>query len=48
VGEQTLEVIHCPGHTPGHVVFLHRETQLAWVGDVIFAGLDWPNRFPHG
>ena len=32
VGEQTLEVIHCPGHTPGHVVFLHRETQLAgWV-----------------
>ena len=29
VGAQTLEVIHCPGHTPGHVVFLHRELQLA-------------------
>jgi glyoxylase-like metal-dependent hydrolase (beta-lactamase superfamily II) len=48
VGEQTLEVIHCPGHTPGHVVFLHRETQLAWVGDVIFAWVDRPHRFPHG
>ena len=48
VGEQTLEVIHCPGHTPGHVVFLHRETQLAWVGDVIFAGSIGRTDFPMG
>jgi glyoxylase-like metal-dependent hydrolase (beta-lactamase superfamily II) len=38
VGEQTLEVIHCPGHTPGHVVFFHRPTRFAFVGDVLFAG----------
>ena len=48
VGEQTLEVIHCPGHTPGHVVFLHRDTQLAWVGDVIFAGSIGRTDFPMG
>jgi len=48
VGEQMLEVIHCPGHTPGHVVFLHRETQLAWVGDVIFAGSIGRTDFPMG
>ncbi|KOR32832.1 hypothetical protein TI05_04800 [Achromatium sp. WMS3] len=35
-GEQTLEVLHCPGHTPGHVVFFHPHDQLALVGDVIF------------
>ena len=48
VGAQTLEVIHCPGHTPGHVVFLHRDLQLAWVGDVIFAGSIGRTDFPRG
>ncbi|HLS80921.1 MAG TPA: MBL fold metallo-hydrolase [Steroidobacter sp.] len=38
VGSETLEVLHCPGHTPGHVVFFHRPGRFAWVGDVIFAG----------
>ena len=37
-GEQELEVLHCPGHPPGHIVFFHRGDQLAVVGDVIFAG----------
>jgi len=37
-GNETLEVIHCPGHTPGHVVFFHRGKGLAVVGDVLFAG----------
>jgi glyoxylase-like metal-dependent hydrolase (beta-lactamase superfamily II) len=37
-GEQTLEVSHCPGHTPGHVIYFHRPTKMAWVGDVLFAG----------
>jgi len=36
VGEQTLQVLHCPGHTPGHVVFLHQAQNVAWVGDVLF------------
>jgi glyoxylase-like metal-dependent hydrolase (beta-lactamase superfamily II) len=38
VGNETFEVRHCPGHTPGHVVFFHRGRQLALVGDVIFQG----------
>ncbi len=36
VGEQTLEVRHCPGHTPGHVIYFHEPSQLAIVGDVLF------------
>lgn len=38
VGGLVLEVLHCPGHTPGHVVFFHRPSQLAMVGDVLFQG----------
>ena len=38
VGDLTLDVRHCPGHTPGHVIFFHQESQLAIVGDVIFRG----------
>lgn len=38
VGEVAMEVIHCPGHTPGHVVYYHRETHQAFVGDVLFKG----------
>ena len=38
VGEAILQVIHCPGHTPGHVVFLYEPQKVAWVGDVIFQG----------
>jgi len=48
VGEQTLKVFHCPGHTPGHVVFLHEGRRLAWVGDVIFQGSIGRTDFPHG
>lgn len=38
VGECRLDVIHCPGHTPGHVVFYDRESDAALVGDVLFNG----------
>ena len=38
VGELTLGVRHCPGHTPGHVVFHHEPSKLAMVGDVLFRG----------
>ena len=48
VGEQTLQVIHCPGHTPGHVVFLYRPQQVAWVGDVLFQGSIGRTDFPRG
>ena len=48
VGEAALEVIHCPGHTPGHVVFYIREGHLAIVGDVLFAGSIGRTDFPKG
>ena len=48
VGELTLGVRHCPGHTPGHVVFHHAESKLAIVGDVIFAGSIGRTDFPRG
>ncbi len=47
-GEQTLSVLHCPGHTPGHVVFFHKEAQLALVGDVLFKGSIGRTDFPRG
>jgi len=43
-----LEVLHCPGHTPGHVVFFHRPSRLAVVGDVLFAGSIGRTDFPRG
>jgi glyoxylase-like metal-dependent hydrolase (beta-lactamase superfamily II) len=48
VGKLTFEVLHCPGHTPGHVVFHHRPSKLAFVGDVIFAGSIGRTDFPRG
>lgn len=37
-GQISLQVLHCPGHTPGHVVFFHAPDKLALVGDVLFQG----------
>jgi glyoxylase-like metal-dependent hydrolase (beta-lactamase superfamily II) len=48
VGNEKLEVLFTPGHTPGHVVFFHRATQLAIVGDVLFAGSIGRTDFPRG
>jgi len=48
VGEQELQVIHCPGHTPGHVVFLYEPQKVAWVGDVLFQGSIGRTDFPRG
>lgn len=48
VGNETLDVLHCPGHTPGHVVFFHAPSKLAVVGDVLFAGSIGRTDFPKG
>jgi hydroxyacylglutathione hydrolase len=48
VGELTLDVIHCPGHTPGHVVFIDAAARLALVGDVLFLGSIGRTDFPRG
>ncbi|MBK8907432.1 MAG: MBL fold metallo-hydrolase [Rhodospirillales bacterium] len=47
-GKITLEVRHCPGHTPGHVIFFHKPSRLALVGDVLFAGSIGRTDFPKG
>ncbi|WP_265948342.1 MBL fold metallo-hydrolase [Dechloromonas sp. A34] len=47
-GEVELDVLHCPGHTPGHVVFFHPPSQLAQVGDVLFQGSIGRTDFPKG
>jgi hydroxyacylglutathione hydrolase len=48
LGEEELEVLHCPGHTPGHLVFFHRGDRLALVGDVLFKGSIGRTDFPLG
>lgn len=48
VGELTLDVYHCPGHTPGHVVFHHAPSRFAMVGDVLFQGGIGRWDFPRG
>ncbi len=48
VGNETLEVYFCPGHTPGHIVFFHRASKLAQVGDVLFRGSIGRTDFPKG
>lgn len=48
VGTLRLDVLHCPGHTPGHVVFHHAPSRLAFVGDVLFQGSIGRTDFPRG
>lgn len=47
-GAQTLQVLHCPGHTPGHVVLFHPQDRIAIVGDVLFQGSIGRTDFPRG
>ena len=47
-GDVELTVAHCPGHTPGHVVFHHAPSRLAIVGDVLFQGSIGRTDFPRG
>ena len=48
VGDLMLDVLHCPGHTPGHVVFFSNPDRLAFVGDVLFQGSIGRTDFPRG
>ena len=48
LGNLTFDVVHCPGHTPGHVVFVHKPSQIAFVGDVLFRGSIGRTDFPRG
>ena len=48
IGNEFLDVLHCPGHTPGHVVFYHATSRLAHAGDVLFNGSIGRTDFPKG
>lgn len=48
VGKTSLRVLHCPGHTPGHVVFFEQDSRIALVGDVLFKGSIGRTDFPKG
>ena len=48
VGELNFAVIHCPGHTPGHVVLFEPASRHAFVGDVLFKGSIGRTDFPRG
>lgn len=47
-GKQTLDVIHTPGHTPGHVILFSQQAKIAFVGDVLFNGSIGRTDFPQG
>jgi len=46
VGEQSLSVLHCPGHTPGHIALFSAQSKLAWVGDILFRSSIGRTDFP--
>jgi glyoxylase-like metal-dependent hydrolase (beta-lactamase superfamily II) len=48
VGPHAFQVLHCPGHTPGHVVFVNVVARVAIVGDVLFRGSIGRTDFPYG
>ncbi len=48
VGPHVFDVLHCPGHTPGHIVFVNKAARFAQVGDVLFAGSVGRTDFPYG
>lgn len=48
IGTHTFDVLHCPGHTPGHIVFVNRDARFAILGDVLFNGSIGRTDFPYG
>jgi glyoxylase-like metal-dependent hydrolase (beta-lactamase superfamily II) len=48
LGSHRFDVLHCPGHTPGHVVFVNHAAHFAVVGDVLFQGSVGRTDFPYG
>jgi hydroxyacylglutathione hydrolase len=47
VGNQTLDVLHCPGHSPGSVVFVHHRQRFMIMGDVLFRSSIGRTDFPY-
>src|SRR5476649_530428 len=48
LGEERFAILHCPGHTPGHIVFYNRQAHIILMGDVLFYGGVGRSDFPRG
>ncbi len=48
LGRKSFEVLHTPGHTPGHIVIIHHLSKTVWVGDVLFKNSIGRTDFPRG
>jgi glyoxylase-like metal-dependent hydrolase (beta-lactamase superfamily II) len=48
IGDVSFDVLHCPGHTPGHIVFVNKDIKFAVLGDVLFQGSIGRTDFPRG
>jgi glyoxylase-like metal-dependent hydrolase (beta-lactamase superfamily II) len=48
LGSHRFDVLHCPGHTPGHIVFINHAARFALLGDVLFQGSIGRTDFPYG
>jgi len=48
LGEHRFDILHCPGHTPGHIVFVNHAARFAVLGDVLFQGSIGRTDFPYG
>ncbi|MEZ5835077.1 MAG: MBL fold metallo-hydrolase [Geminicoccaceae bacterium] len=45
---ESFEILHCPGHSPGHLVYANRRMNFAFMGDVLFQGSIGRTDFPYG
>ena len=48
LGSHVFDILHCPGHTPGHIVFVDKQARFAQLGDVLFRGSVGRTDFPYG
>ena len=48
IAGRAFEIFHCPGHSPGSVVYFNKAQRFALVGDVLFAGSIGRTDFPYG
>lgn len=48
LGAHRFDALHCPGHTPGHLVYINHAARFALVGDVLFQGSVGRTDFPYG
>ncbi|MDX2503782.1 MAG: MBL fold metallo-hydrolase [Gammaproteobacteria bacterium] len=48
LGEEQFDILHTPGHTPGHIVIIHHDSRTVWVGDVLFKQSIGRSDFPRG